>query len=172
MYLALGSNVDPRRHLPLAVRELERLLDVEAVSHAYEADPVGAPRTPTFLNAAVRIRTDLPPARLKHEVLRPLEARLGRVRSADPNAPRTIDIDIALVEDLTLEDAAAGIVVPDPDIPRRAHLALPLAELAPELVHPAFGTPLGELAERHREDPGVRRLETFDLRAAAAGPAS
>lgn len=167
MYLTLGSNVEPGTYLPLAVRELDALLGVEAVSHAYEAVPVGAPGTPVFLNAAVRIRTALAPGRLKREVIRPLEARLGRVRTGDPNAPRTIDIDIALVEDLVIVDPEAGLTLPDPEIPSRAHLALPLAELAPDLRPPGFGGSLRELAEHHRGADGVRRLEEPDLRRAA-----
>lgn len=153
--------------MPRAIRELDAALGVDAVSHAWEAEPVDAPGTPLFLNAAVRIRTALPPGRLKREVIRPLEERLGRVRTADPNAPRTIDIDIALVEDLTIEDPEAGLRVPDPEIPLRAHLALPLAELAPDLAPRAFGATLGELAARHRGAPGIRRLDEPDLARAA-----
>lgn len=154
-------------NLPRAIRELDALLGVEAVSHAYEAEPVGAPGTPVFLNAAARVRTSLPPGRLRREVIRPLEERLGRVRTADPNAPRTIDIDIALVEDLTIADPDAGVSIPDPEIPLRAHLALPLAELAPHLAPPALGASLRELAERHRDAPGIRRLDEPDLGRAA-----
>jgi len=137
------------------------------VSHAYEAEPVGAPDTPVFWNAAVRVRTNLPPGRLKYEVLRPLEERLGRVRTADLNAPRTIDIDIALVEGLSIDDPETGLQLPDPAIPRRAHLALPLAELAPGLVPRTFGASLAELARRHRDAPGIRRLDEPDLARAA-----
>lgn len=163
MYLTLGSNIAPEANLPRAIRELDALLGVEAVSHAYEAEPVGAPGTPAFLNAAVRIRTALPPARLRDEVLRPLERRLGRVRTADPNAPRTIDIDIALVEDLTIDDPEAALTLPDPEIPHRAHLALPLAELAPDLAPRAFGASLEDLAGPHRDAPGIRRRREPDL---------
>lgn len=167
VYLALGSNIDPESHLPRAVAELDHAVGVVAVSRVYEAEPVGAPDTPPFLNAAVLVRTSLPPHRLKLEILRPLEARLGRVRTSDPNAPRTIDIDIALVEDLSLCDPEAGILVPDPDIPRCAHLALPLADLSGALRHPAFGRTLAELASGFAEDPGIR--ERRDLRLASIG---
>ncbi len=164
MFLALGSNIDPSTHLPSAVGLLHRELGIEGVSPLYEAKPVGAPGTPRFHNAAVAIRTALQPEALKREVLRPLETRLGRVRTADPNAPRTIDIDIAIVEGVTIRDDRGELVVPDPGILRYAHLALPLADLDPDFLHPALGARLGEIAARFCEGSDIRRIrEAEDL---------
>lgn len=134
------------KHVRWAVREIDRTIGVARVSRAYQADPIGAPGTPTFLNAAVAARTDLPPHELKYRVLRPIEARLGRERSTDPNAPRTIDIDIAMIGDLEIADEALAIRIPDPDIPRFAHLAFPLRDLDPALRHPVFDATLAEIA--------------------------
>jgi 2-amino-4-hydroxy-6-hydroxymethyldihydropteridine diphosphokinase len=144
--VTLGSNVRPVKHVRWAVRELDRAIGVARVSTAYQAEPVGAPGTPTFLNAAVAIRTDLTPGDLKYRVLRPIEARLGRERTFDPNAPRTIDIDIAMIGDLEIADDHLAIRVPDPDIARYAHLAFPLRDLDPGLRHPAFDASLAEIA--------------------------
>ena len=92
-----------------------------------------------------------------------LEARLGRHRTSDPNAPRTIDIDVAIWGDETISDPQAGLRVPDPDIGRMAHLAFPLRDLAPEFVHPALGASLGELADALRDEPGIQVRLDVDL---------
>lgn len=160
--LALGSNIDPEVHLFAALDALDEIFGIEAASAIYEADPVGAPGTPAFLNAAVRIRTTDPPGPLKREILRPLEARLGRTRGPDRNAPRTIDIDVALVDGWARRAGAAEPELPDPEIVERAHLALPLADVASELVHPDEGVTLGEIAGRFADADGIRRRD--DLR--------
>lgn len=79
-------------------------------------------------------------------MLRAIEAVLGRVRTADKNAPRPIDLDIALWGDRVIEDRAAGLVIPDPDILRWPHVAVPLADVAPDWVHPADGRTLAAIA--------------------------
>ena len=153
--LTLGSNIEPERHLPAALDELDALLGIEALSAIYEAEPVGSPGTPRFLNAAVRVRTDRAPLALKLEVIRPLERRLGRVRTGDPNAPRTIDIDIAAVEGVVV--VGGDLLLPDPDIVSRAHLALPLADVAPGFRHPTEGLTLAEIATRFGDEPGIAK---------------
>jgi len=138
-------------------------LGVDRVSRAYEADPLGAPGTPRFVNAAVAVRTSMDLVELKYRVLRPIEARLGRVRTWDPNAPRTIDIDIAMAGLETLEDSELRTRVPDPDIPRHGHLLRPLRDLEPDLLHPEFGATLDELADALETEPGVSVREDLDL---------
>lgn len=155
--LTLGSNIEPERNMVAALDAIDERFGVEVVSSVYEADPVGAPGMPRFLNAAVRIRTAVSPRDLKFRVIRPLERRLGRVRTEDPNAPRTIDIDLAAVEGLVIE--GEDLRLPDPDILTRAHLALPLADVAPAFEHPTEGLTLGEIAARFGEVPGIARRE-------------
>ena len=155
--LTLGSNIDPERHLLAALDRLDALLGIDALSAIYEADPVGSPGTPRFLNAAVRLTTDRAPGELKSDVIRPLERRLGRVRTSDPNAPRTIDIDIAAVEGLVLD--GPELRLPDPEIVSRAHLALPLADVAPAFRHPTEGVTLGEIADRFKDEAGIARRD-------------
>ena len=157
------------------MRELNRAIGVDAVSRVYEADPVGAPGSPRFLNAAAAVRTRLALKDLKFTVLRPLEARLGRVRTSEANAPRTIDIDIALVDECSPSDVEVGIEVPDPnievpdpDIEHRAHLALPLRDLAPDLAPVPHGNTLSEIAQRLEADAGIRIREDLDLALALA----
>lgn len=146
-YLALGSNIDPRRNLTRAVALLAAAGRVRSVSRVWETAPVGRTDQPPFLNAAVLLETELAPEALKEGVIADLEARLGRVRDpADRNAPRTIDVDIVLWNDRVGE--ILGRPVPDPDLLRHAHVAVPVAELDPELPHPVSGEPLAAIARR------------------------
>jgi 2-amino-4-hydroxy-6-hydroxymethyldihydropteridine diphosphokinase len=154
--ISLGSNIQPAVFLPRAVQEIGKRFPVTGVSRVYLAEPVGAPDAPTFLNAAVAFRTDLAPLSLKFDYLRPIETLLGRVRGSDLNAPRTIDLDIALMGDLVIHAPSDGIEIPDPDILTCAHVALPLADLARDITHPVSGETLGAIAARFADRTGVR----------------
>ena len=165
VYLSLGSNINKEYNLPAAVRLLAQHGDLLAASAVYETAPVGNSHDPAFFNAAVTLRTALSPAQLKGEVLAQIEQQLGRQRSADPNAARTIDLDIALFNH---EIYVWGTYrVPDPDILRFAHVALPLADLIPDYKHPETGETLQIIAARlvaSLPHPPLRRNE-FDLMA-------
>jgi len=147
-YILLGSNVEKERHVPEAVRRLAAhpLVNVVAVSSIYETLPVGNPDQPTFYNLALVVETPLDAHALKWRVLRPLEEALGRVRTEDPNAPRTLDLDIVLFDRAAFE--LDGAPVPDPAVGRHAHATLPLAEVAPDYVHPLTGERLDQMARR------------------------
>lgn len=164
--VVLGSNIEPEANLVAAVRFLSELVTVEAASPAYRSAPVGSPGSPPFLNAAVALSTDLSPGDLKREVLRPIEAALGRVRGADRNAPRTIDLDLALYGALVVDDRAHGLVLPDPAILEHAHVAVPLADLAPGFEHPVTGERLASIAARLAPLADLERLDGLDLLAA------
>jgi len=143
-YLLLGSNVDKERNLPAALRML-RPRGLVAVSPVYETPPVGTTHPEPFLNAAALLETDLAPEQVKTAVCREIERALGRVRDPDDRfAPRTIDLDIALWDGEVL--TVLGSPVPDPDILRHLHAARPLADLAPDLVHPVDGRTLAAIA--------------------------
>lgn len=153
--VTLGSNINSEHNLQEAVRRLASRCRVLAVSPVYETEPVGTRDQPNFLNAAALIETDLSPAELKVRVLQPIEQELGRMRTADKNAPRTIDLDLALVGDQVLEVGARHI--PDPDITRYPHVAVPLADLAPRQRHPETGETLHAIAQRMPARDLVRR---------------
>ena len=144
VFVALGSNINPERNLPEAVRLLSLRCRLVAVSPVYETAPVGKTDQPSFLNAAVLIETELGAPELKTRVLQRIEQELGRVRTADKNAPRTIDLDITLFNDEALDIGHRHI--PDPDLLRYPHIAVPMADLAPEYVHPESGQTLKEIA--------------------------
>ena len=144
--LSLGSNIDPAANLAAATRQLGTRVEILAASHIYETAPIEATGTSLFLNAALMIGTSVTPFELKFEILRPLEALLGRVRTEDPNAARPIDMDISLFGNRIIDDPGKQLKIPDPEILTRAHVAIPLAEVAPDVVHPSTGSRLSEIA--------------------------
>lgn len=144
VFVALGSNIDSERYLREAVRRLAVCCRLVAVSPVYETTPVGNIEQPNFLNAAALVETDLTAAELKARVLQVIEGELGRVRTEDKNAPRTIDLDIVLFGEQVLDLGPRHI--PDPDIVRYPHIAVPLADLAPTMRHPEDGRTLQEIA--------------------------
>ena len=93
--LLLGSNLQPETNLPRAVSLLQAQVTLLQASAVWETLSVGS-GGPNFLNAALLVSTSLTALSLKEQVLHPLEARLGRVRTADKNADRPIDLDIIL----------------------------------------------------------------------------
>ena len=128
-FVALGANLGERR---ARLREaVAGLPGVVAVSNVYETDAVGGPAgQPPFLNAVVELDTDLSPRELL-DVARTLEAAAGRVRS-ERWGPRTLDVDVLLVGDLTVDEP--DLVVPHPRLWARSFVLVPLHDLAPELV--------------------------------------
>jgi len=137
VYLSLGSNIQPEVHLPQAIQMLRDHGKVEAVSTVWQSHAVGSDG-PDFLNACILFLSSLQPLSLKELVLRPIEAKLGRVRSADKNAPRTVDLDPVLCDGtpLNIEFWAYAFVI------------VPLAELIPDFIHPISGETLSRVAEQ------------------------
>jgi 2-amino-4-hydroxy-6-hydroxymethyldihydropteridine diphosphokinase len=144
-FVSLGSNIEPERNLPDAVRGLRPLGRILACSSVYQNPAVGPTPGPDFLNAAVLLQTEHSPDALRAE-LRALEARLGRQRTSDRFAPRTIDLDLVLYGAQVSRDV--GLELPDPDLTVRPHLAIPLAELDPNHRHPITGESLRSIAAR------------------------
>ncbi|MGI6375764.1 MAG: 2-amino-4-hydroxy-6-hydroxymethyldihydropteridine diphosphokinase [Anaerolineae bacterium] len=142
-FISLGSNIAPEPHLRAAVSAVVALGRLWALSRVYETAPVGAAGQPRYLNGAALLDTALAPGALK-EALRAIEARLGRVRVRDRYAARTIDLDIILYGDRRL--LLQGRRIPDPELLRVAHIALPLADLSPGHRHPETGQRLADLA--------------------------
>lgn len=144
--IGLGSNVEPERHLPQAVRLLAERAEILTVSSPWATAAVGPPGQPPFVNAAVLLRAEVPPERVKAVLLRPVEAAMGRLRTPDRFAPRAIDLDF--VAWAGGEIRGDGLEVPDPDLLRHAHVALPASEVAPAWVHPRTGETFAVIAAR------------------------
>ena len=161
VFISLGSNIEPEHNLPEAIRLLAEHCSLVAISPIYETAPVGTTEQANFLNAAVLLETELSAQRLKREVLQPIEQQLKRVRTADKNAPRTIDLDITLFGNQVLELGTRHL--PDPELLRYPHIAQPLADLAPQLRHPETGQTLAEIAQSLPTKGLHRRTELSDL---------
>lgn len=159
--LVLGSNIEREQNLRRAVDLLGQSVKILAVSSVYETDPVGNPDQPTYFNAAMLVETSLGPEELKASVIAPLEAHLGRRRSADKNAPRAIDVDIAFFDQEVRE--VTGRMIPDPETLVRPHLAVPLADVAPEFRHPTDGRSLRDIASALALRGGIRRRPEIQL---------
>jgi len=169
VFVAVGSNIDPEENLRAAVASLlaDERVTVEGASPVYETVPVGRVDQPRFLNAAVLLRTPLSARELKDEVLLEIEESLGRVRTSDKNAPRTIDLDIVLFNYDLVE--VGGRHIPDPDLLKYPHVAVPVADLAPYYVHPEAGDTLGEIASLLGRE-GMRARDDVDVASLAATP--
>ena len=148
-YISLGSNIDPETNLRWAIQLIGQRCTLLAVSHAYRTPPHGFADQADFLNLAVKITTDLDANTLKHTVLDWIEHELKRVRDPyNKNAPRTIDLDISLWNVDVFDYGEKPWHIPDPDILRFAHVVLPLAEIAPDYLHPTENITLGVIAAR------------------------
>jgi len=131
-YVGIGSNLDePRRQVLEAFTELDRLPHTRLVkkSSLYRSAPMGHAAQPDFINAVAQLETGLPAERLLAE-LQEIEARHGRKRSF-PNAPRTLDLDILLYGELSLD--LPSLKIPHPRMHERAFVLRPLLEISPEL---------------------------------------
>lgn len=140
--LGLGANLgDPVGQLARAVERMRAFVHVDRVSSVYRTEPVGYVDQPEFRNVVVAGRTALEPADLLAATRR-VEDALGRRRSF-PNAPRTIDIDLLAFGDRVMDTPA--LVLPHPRLHARGFVLYPLAEVAPEWVHPVLGRSAREL---------------------------
>jgi 2-amino-4-hydroxy-6-hydroxymethyldihydropteridine diphosphokinase len=157
VYLSLGSNIRKEQNLPAAVRMLRKMGRVVAVSAVYETAPRGTMQQPSFFNAAVLLETPHGPTQIKDELIATIERALDRQRQADRNAPRTIDIDIALFNDEVLDYVPADgrpRHIPDPDLLLSVHAIVPMAEIAPDKHHPETGQLLSVIAAQLLEEAG------------------
>ena len=154
-YVGLGSNLNDREdNIRRAIRRLGERADVrvERVSSLYESEPVGITDQPLFLNAAARLSTGLKPDELL-DALQAVERLLGRRRTVRWG-PRTIDLDLLLYEDVIIDQPR--LVVPHPEMTRRAFVLVPLAEIAPGAVEPRSGRRVDQLLRALRSTGGVR----------------
>jgi len=137
-YLSIGSNIEPEINLPQAIQMLREYGKVVNISSIWESEAVGSDG-PNFLNLCVLFLTDLQqPVDLKEQIIRPIESKLGRIRYADKNAPRTIDLDIVLFDNQPL----------NVDFWEYAFVVVPLAELLPDFQHPVRREKISRVSEQ------------------------
>ena len=137
-FIGVGSNIDPQRHIPDALRALRSRFGPIACSPAYRSPPLGF-EGEDFINCAVRLHSGLGAAQLV-ACLKDLESKAGRRAGRSAPGSRELDLDLLLYGDRVID--REGIRLPRPDVLEYAFVLRPLADLAPGLVHPQTGRTL------------------------------
>jgi 2-amino-4-hydroxy-6-hydroxymethyldihydropteridine diphosphokinase len=125
-FIAVGSNIDPQKNIAAALAALLEKARVVSSSTFYRTEPIGRENQPPFINGIWRIDSSLGPLQIKNDLLQPVEVSLGRRRTADKFAPRTIDLDLVLYDDRVCD--SANLRLPHPDI-LRPFVHIPVREL-------------------------------------------
>ena len=161
--MLLGSNLEKERNIPAAVELLYENCEIVALSSVYETIPIGGSQNdPQFFNVAALLGTPLSITDFKYRVLLEIESKLGRQRKTDKNLPRTIDLDIILFNDEVFDYEHRHI--PDPDLQKFAHVAVPVAEISPNLLHPETGIAMLEIADELVREFSRRNPELTPVR--------
>lgn len=141
-YIALGTNIGDRlKNLQTAIEELSAEINPLRASPVYETPPWGYTDQRSFYNMVLEAKTTLEPKELLAK-LKAIESRMGREASFR-NAPRVIDLDILFIDDLVLQKGS--LTVPHPRMQGRGFVLVPLADLAPDFIHPVFGISVAEM---------------------------
>lgn len=154
VYLSLGSNIGDRAaNLNAAIDRLRVLGEVVAVSSFYETEPVEFIAQAWFLNCAVALDTEKTPQQLLAGIV-DIEQQLGR-RRGRKKGPRIIDLDILLFGNSIVDDP--GLTIPHPAMHERRFALEPLAEIAPDALHPVLQLTIRELRDALPSEPVVRK---------------
>jgi 2-amino-4-hydroxy-6-hydroxymethyldihydropteridine diphosphokinase len=157
VYLSLGSNVGDRaENLSTAIDQLRSLGEVAAVSSFYETEPVEFTAQAWFLNCVVALDTEKTPRQLLDGILG-IEQQMGRLRT-QKKGPRIIDIDILLFRNSIVDDL--GLTIPHPAMHERRFVLEPLAEIAPDVLHPVLKQTIHELHDALPPGQAVRKARS------------
>jgi 2-amino-4-hydroxy-6-hydroxymethyldihydropteridine diphosphokinase len=165
-YLSLGSNVNAERHISAAIEALGDAFRTCRLSPIYRSRAVGFDGD-DFINLAAEVETDMNPWELR-AWLRELEDRYGRDRTQPRYSDRTLDIDILLFDDRVID--SDELDVPRAEILKFAHVLKPLADLAPDLVHPTDGRTIAAIWEQSGLDDSVLEEIVLSIGAPANCP--
>lgn len=155
VYLGIGSNVDAERNVTGGIRALREAFENVELSPAYRTRAVGF-EGDDFINLVAECSTAMQPLELK-AWLNALENRYGRARDVPKFSDRTLDIDILLWDDLWLR--VPGLKLPRPEIETFAHVLRPLADLAPDVVHPVTGVTIADMWAAFENPPKMPVVE-------------
>jgi len=140
-YLCLGSNIEPEVNLPKAVELLSKFGEIQRTSRVWESEAVGT-EGPNYLNVCLLLQSNFKQVELIERAIRPIEAQLGRKRSEDKFAPRTIDIDIVIFDGKFINDDNWSL----------AYIIIPLADIFPHHRNPKTEESMAVIATRLRRD--------------------
>ena len=161
-FIGIGSNLgEKEKNIRRAVDEIAVMpfTKLITVSSLYDSEPVGEVEQGNFVNAVALVETDLPARRLLWNLML-IEQRMGRVRTVRWG-PRTIDLDIVIYGKNIVEED--GLVIPHPELEKRAFVLIPLLEIEPDLVHPRTKEPVRKLLKKVKPHCSVKRKGRFWL---------
>jgi 2-amino-4-hydroxy-6-hydroxymethyldihydropteridine diphosphokinase len=154
-YLGLGSNLGNRQeNLDAALKLLSQRMQIIKLSSIYDTEPLGNTSQPRFLNLVCEVKTRLTPEGLL-ALAKGIEFKMGR--RSRTGEPRTIDVDILLYGDKVLK--TEDLEIPHPRMGERRFVLVPLAEIAPDVVHPVTGKKIKEMNQAIKEVQGVLKFE-------------
>ena len=148
VYVSIGSNIEPAKHVRLAVAALREVYGELLISSVYESEAVGFAGE-NFLNLVVGLDTDQSVDAV-NRTLHDIEDRYGRDRSGPRFSPRSVDLDLLLYDDLSMR--MGKLVLPREEITENAFVLWPLAEIAPQLMHPVLHRSMSALWEEFDRD--------------------
>lgn len=148
LILSLGSNIRPRENLEKALSLLRKYTLIKSQSRIWKTQAIGSDG-PAFLNQAVEVESDLDADRFKSEIIQEIEARLGRIRTDDKYAPRTIDLDIIIVNHEVVDNSLWD----------HAFIAVPVAEICPRLTNSANQKTILQIVRELKDSSGVELYE-------------
>ena len=156
IYLLIGGNLGDRMANLASARKLieQKAGHISRMSGIYETAPWGGIQQPTFYNQALLIHSTLPPQELLTNLLQ-IETELGRTRE-EKYGPRTIDIDILLIDNEIIHSPA--LIVPHPFMVKRRFVLAPLNEIAGSVIHPQLNKPISKLLNDCEDNLEVKRL--------------
>ena len=158
VYLGIGSNLGERKeNINKALEYISQRMRIEKKSSIYDTEPVGNVNQARFLNMVIYVKTSIPANTLLF-LLKGIESKMGRL-PGPPNGPRIIDIDILLYGNQVID--TPDLKVPHPRMLERAFVIVPLAEIAPDLVHPVQKKTIQEIRETLRTNNGLQGVLPF-----------
>ncbi|MBN1522874.1 MAG: 2-amino-4-hydroxy-6-hydroxymethyldihydropteridine diphosphokinase [Spirochaetales bacterium] len=155
--ISIGSNIEAHSNIVIAMVLLAAEVEIIDCSKFYRTTPVGNKDQPDFINGACLIQTHIPPRELKFDFLREIERILGRIRTEDVNAPRQIDLDIALYGEQIINEE--GLFVPDPGLVKYPFVGIPVRELVGNIIIPGTETHLDDIFPHGAKHYGFKQDE-------------